>query len=135
MEDDQGQRLLVGSYHECNMLALTVNSAKEVVQDLSDTAKQLHDVKKDSRFSHGDGRSDVMMSRLSRLKLNRNIIMSDYDILTKYCGATEEEAQEMVSRMKIQKLTDLKLQIMAQNPTGLFCVEPPEKIELPEETE
>jgi hypothetical protein len=45
--------------------------------------------------------------------------MSDYDILTKWLKYDEEEVQAMLARLKIQKLEDLKLQIIAQNPTLL----------------
>lgn len=43
-------------------------------------------------------------------------LMSDFDVYTKICGYSIQEAEDMVSRMKIQKLNDLKLQILAQNP-------------------
>lgn len=43
-------------------------------------------------------------------------LMSDFDILTKWMKYTEDEAKEMISRNKIQKLEDLKLQVLAQNP-------------------
>jgi hypothetical protein len=44
--------------------------------------------------------------------------MSDYDILTKWLKYSEDEAKKMLARLKIQKLEDLKLQIIAQNPTS-----------------
>ncbi len=46
-------------------------------------------------------------------------IMSDFDILTKWLKTPEEDAKEMLARLKIQKLEDLKLQIIAQNPALL----------------
>ena len=45
--------------------------------------------------------------------------MSDFDILTKFLKYPEDEVAEMLARLKIQKLDDLKLQIIAQNPTIL----------------
>jgi len=42
--------------------------------------------------------------------------MSDYDLLTKFMKYTEEEAERIISRNKIQKLDELKIQIIGQNP-------------------
>ncbi len=44
-------------------------------------------------------------------------IYSDYDILTKVLKHTEEEAQEIIGRMKIQTLEKARLQIIMSNPT------------------
>lgn len=43
-------------------------------------------------------------------------IMADFDILVKWMKYSEEEAKLMLARLKLQKLEDLKLQIIAQNP-------------------
>jgi hypothetical protein len=43
-------------------------------------------------------------------------LMSDYDILTKLIKYPGNEAKAMIERMKIQKLEDIKLQVLAQNP-------------------
>lgn len=43
-------------------------------------------------------------------------LMSDYDVHIRYLRHTEEETQEMIARLKIQKLEELKLQVLAQNP-------------------
>jgi hypothetical protein len=43
-------------------------------------------------------------------------LMSDYDLHILYLKHTEEETQEMIARLKIQKLEELKLQVLAQNP-------------------
>lgn len=48
--------------------------------------------------------------------LKSSMLLSDYDVLTKWLKYSEEDAQEIIARMKIQKLEDLRLQIMAQNP-------------------
>lgn len=48
--------------------------------------------------------------------LKGSMIMSDFDIMTKILHHTEEETAEMQSRLKIQKLEDFKLQVLAQNP-------------------
>ena len=42
--------------------------------------------------------------------------MSDYDIYTKCLKYTEEETQEMLGRLKVQKLEELKIQVLSQNP-------------------
>lgn len=43
-------------------------------------------------------------------------LMSDYDVHIRYLRHSEEETEEMIARLKIQKLEELKLQILAQNP-------------------
>ena len=45
-------------------------------------------------------------------------LMTDYDIHIRYLRHSEEETQEMIARLKIQKLEELKLQILAQNQTS-----------------
>ena len=45
--------------------------------------------------------------------------MSDFDILTKWLKYTDDESIKMLARLKIQKLEDLKMQIIAQNPVLL----------------
>ena len=57
---------------------------------------------------------EIMHTR--NYNINLTDIMSDYDILVEWCGYTPEKAQEIISRMKIQKLEELKMQVMAQNP-------------------
>jgi hypothetical protein len=65
-------------------------------------------------------RAEVVTNRLSNASnLKGSQLMSDYDILTKWLKYPENEAKKMLARLKIQKLEDLKLQIIAQNPTLL----------------
>lgn len=65
-------------------------------------------------------RAEVVTNRLNNAaNLKGSQLLSDYDILTGWLKYPEEEAQEMLSRLKIQKLEELKLQIIAQNPTLL----------------
>ncbi len=67
-------------------------------------------------------RAEVVTNRINNANgLKGSQLMSDFDILTKWMKYTEDEANEMISRMKIQKLEDLKLQVLAQNP-GLLGV-------------
>lgn len=62
-------------------------------------------------------RAEVVTNRLSNASnLKSSLLMADYDILTKWMKFTDAEAQQVIARMKIQKLEDLKLQILAQNP-------------------
>jgi Bacteriophage T4-like portal protein (Gp20)/Intein splicing domain len=46
-------------------------------------------------------------------------LMADFDIYVKFMKYTEDEAKEMLARLKIQKLEELKMQIVAQNPAYL----------------
>jgi hypothetical protein len=62
-------------------------------------------------------RAEVVTNRINNANgLKGSQLMSDFDILTKWMKYTEDEANEMISRLKIQKLEDLKLQVLAQNP-------------------
>lgn len=65
-------------------------------------------------------RAEVVTNRLNNAaNLKGSMLMSDYDIYTKWLKYEEEEAKEMLARLKIQKLDELKMQIVAQNPTIL----------------
>ena len=65
-------------------------------------------------------RAEVITNRLNNAaNLKGSQLMSDYDIMTKWLKYSEDEAKKMLARLKIQKLEDLKLQIIAQNPTLL----------------
>lgn len=46
-------------------------------------------------------------------------LMSDYDILVRILGFGEEESKEIVARNKAQRIEELKLQIIGQNPSEL----------------
>jgi intein/homing endonuclease len=62
-------------------------------------------------------RAEVITNRINNANsLKGSQLLSDYDILTKWMKYPEDEAKEMIARMKIQKLEDLKLQVLAQNP-------------------
>lgn len=65
---------------------------------------------------------EVMSTRYDAFtRLNGAPLMSDYDILTKFMKYPENEAKEMLTRLKLQKLEDLKLQVLAQNPQIMGC--------------
>lgn len=65
-------------------------------------------------------RAEVVTNRLNNAaNLKGSQLMSDYDILTKWLKYTDDEAKKMLSRLKLQKMEDLKMQIIAQNPTIL----------------
>ena len=62
-------------------------------------------------------RAEIITNRLNHASnLKSAMLLSDFDILTKWMNYTEDESQEMIARMRIQKLEDLKLQIIGQNP-------------------
>jgi hypothetical protein len=61
--------------------------------------------------------AEIMNNRINVVTtLKSSLLMSDFDLLTRYMKVTEEEAQRIISRNKIQKLEDLKIQIIGQNP-------------------
>jgi hypothetical protein len=62
-------------------------------------------------------RAEVVNGRYSNATtLKSGQLMADYDIMTRILKYNDEETEEMLSRLKIQKLEDLKLQVLAQNP-------------------
>jgi hypothetical protein len=62
-------------------------------------------------------RAEVVNARYGNAgTLKSSQLMSDYDIMTKILKYHNDEADEMLARLKIQKLEDLKLQVLAQNP-------------------
>lgn len=62
-------------------------------------------------------RAEVVTNRITNATgLKGSMLMSDFDILTKWMKYDEEEAKKMLARLKIQKLEELKMQIIAQNP-------------------
>jgi len=61
--------------------------------------------------------AEIMNNRISVVtSLKSSMLMSDFDLLTRYMHVSDEEAQRIISRNKIQKLEDLKIQIIGQNP-------------------
>ncbi|MCK9459660.1 MAG: portal protein [Proteobacteria bacterium] len=62
-------------------------------------------------------KQELMNNRIGwASNLKGSMIMADFDILTGILKYTEEEAAGMQARLKIQKLEDFKLQVLAQNP-------------------
>ena len=71
---------------------------------------------------------EIVTNRINNANaLKGSMLMSDFDILTKWMKYSEDETQEMLSRNKIQKLEDLKLQIVGQNPQLLGVGTPGEE--------
>lgn len=65
-------------------------------------------------------RAEVVASRIQNAgSLKGAQIMADYDILTLWMKYGEEETKKMLARLKIQKLEELKMQVIAQNPALL----------------
>lgn len=61
--------------------------------------------------------AEILNNRINVVtQLKSALIMSDYDLLTKFMKYTESEAESIISRNKIQKLEDLKIQVVGQNP-------------------
>jgi len=61
--------------------------------------------------------AEIINNRINLVTtLKTALLMSDYDLLTKYLKYSDEEAERIISRNKIQKLEELKIQIIGQNP-------------------
>lgn len=111
MEDESGNRVLVTEFRYGEL----GRRLKET--DLDSTA--LMDRMVDAR-----NRLDKLATEEKTERVKPENLMSQYDILTKMLNYSEDEAKEMIARLKIQKLEELKLQVIAQNPVGLFCCMP-----------
>lgn len=62
--------------------------------------------------------AEIVTSRITNATaLKGSQMMSDFDLLTKFLKYDKETAEEMLARNELQKLKDLRLQIIAQNPT------------------
>lgn len=62
-------------------------------------------------------RADVITARITNAStIKSSLLLSDYDIITKYLKYSVDDTQEMLARLKIQKLEDAKMQILGQNP-------------------
>lgn len=62
-------------------------------------------------------RQEIITARINNASsVKGSMIMSDFDISTKIMKYSEDETEEMQARMKVQKLEDFKLQVLAQNP-------------------
>lgn len=62
-------------------------------------------------------RTEVVSARYANAgSIKSSNLMSDYDIMSKILKYGEDETEEMLARLKLQKLEDLKLQVLAQNP-------------------
>jgi hypothetical protein len=65
-------------------------------------------------------RAEVDGNRMTKATTLKSAqIWPDYDIYTKVFQMTHEEAMDIQARMKVQKMDDLKLQIIANNPALL----------------
>ncbi|NBT36014.1 MAG: hypothetical protein EBT03_10850, partial [Betaproteobacteria bacterium] len=61
--------------------------------------------------------AEIISNRINVVTtLKSSMLMGDFDLLTKFMRFSEEEAERIISRNKIQKLEDLKIQIIGQNP-------------------
>jgi hypothetical protein len=71
-------------------------------------------------------RQEINEARYNRAAAMKGAqLMSDYDIFVDILKVDKDKAKEYVARMKDQKLEDLKLQLMGQNPTLLGLGQPP----------
>lgn len=71
-------------------------------------------------------RNEVIEARYNRAAAMKGAqLMSDYDVLVDILRFDADKAKEYVARMKQQKLEDLKLQVIGQNPQLLGLGQPP----------
>ena len=65
-------------------------------------------------------RAEVTNARIQNAgSLKSGQLLSDFDILTKWMNYSDEEAKIAIARLKMQKIEDAKLQVLAQNPALL----------------
>ena len=65
-------------------------------------------------------RQEVINARIQNAgSLKSGQLLSDFDILTKWMSYSEEDAKILIARLKMQKIEDAKLQVLAQNPALL----------------
>jgi len=65
-------------------------------------------------------RAEITSARIQNAgALKSGNLMSDYDILNKWMGYSESETKMFIARLKMQKIEDAKLQVIAQNPALL----------------
>jgi len=65
-------------------------------------------------------RAEVITNRINNASnVKGSQLFSDYDIYIDWLKLSEDDAKEKLSRLKIQKLEDLKIQVLAQNPALL----------------
>jgi intein/homing endonuclease len=63
-------------------------------------------------------RQEIVSGRIQNAgSLKGSQLLSDFDVLTKWMKYPEDEAKIMLARNKLQKLEELKFQVIAQNPT------------------
>jgi hypothetical protein len=61
--------------------------------------------------------AEIMNNRINAVTtLKGSLLMSDYDLLTRFMKISEDDAERIISRNKMQKLEELKIQIIGQNP-------------------
>lgn len=61
--------------------------------------------------------AEVWTNRINLItSIKSALFMADYDLLTRFMKVSDEEAEGIISRNKIQKLEELQLQIIGQNP-------------------
>lgn len=61
--------------------------------------------------------AEVITNRINNAtSLKGSMLLSDYDILTNYLMKSEDDAKDIIARNKLQKLEELKIQVLAQNP-------------------
>jgi hypothetical protein len=65
-------------------------------------------------------RAEVINTRIQNAgALKSGNLLSDFDILTKWMMYSEDETKTLIARLKMQKIEDAKLQVLAQNPALL----------------
>jgi hypothetical protein len=78
-------------------------------------------------------RLDVINARLGvATQLKSSVLMSDYDIYINWLKYSQDQTDEMLGRLKIQKLEELKIQVLSQNPQLLGVGVPSDQSSEPE---
>ena len=124
LQDEKGQQVLVGSFCPSELQREGVYSnTEDIIQCVYEACENLLQLDDDPEFWRNLQPGTTVTRSNSGSPPKRNL-MSDFDILTTYLNYSPTEAEEIVRRNRMQKLEDLKLQILAQNPRGLMIPAP-----------
>jgi hypothetical protein len=101
MEDEQGNRVMVHNFYPGELAEDRQFNKDAAFKRLLEAKEKLHAAR---------------LEPLPKLKPKPGELMSDYDIMVQMLGYSPERAKEALQKLKLQKIEQLKLQVMSENP-------------------